>query len=315
MVMAAYRIGLVGIGTIAKVQHVPSIRDNPDFELVATASTSDTRIEGVPYAFRTHREMLAGAPDLNAVAICTPPSTRHAIARDVLLAGKHALLEKPPAASVVALTDLARIAGEAGQVLFTTWHSQYNNAVDAAARALRGEAIRRLRIEWKENVRIWHPGATWMWDAAGFGVFDPGINALSILTRIAPHPVFVTSAELSVPSNKQTPIRAELTLATGRDAPEDLTAFFDWGHTGDESWTIAIETHSGRRLELEAGGSRLRIDGVLAAEGPSEEYPAIYRHFAALLREQRSHVDDAPFRLVADAFMLAHRISVAAFED
>ena len=155
--------------------------------------------------------------------------------------------------------------------------------MDAAARALRGEAIRRLRIEWKEDVRIWHPGATWMWDAAGFGVFDPGINALSILTRIAPHPVFVTSAELSVPSNKQTPIRAELTLATGRDAPEDLKAFFDWGHTGDESWTIAIETHSGRRLELEAGGSRLKIDGVLAAEGPSKEYPAIYRHFAAAL--------------------------------
>ncbi len=314
-IAAAFRIGLVGIGTIAKVQHVPSIRDNPDFELVATASTSDTRIAGVVQAFRTHREMLAGVPELDAVAICTPPSTRHAIARDVLLAGRHALLEKPPAASVGALTDLARIASETGGVLFTTWHSQYNDAVDAAAKALRGDAIRRLRIEWREDVRVWHPGATWMWDAAGFGVFDPGINALSILTRIAPHPVFVTAADLSFPANKQTPIRAELTLATGRDAPEDLTALFDWGHTGNESWTIAIETQSGRRLDLEAGGNRLRIDGALAAERPSEEYPAIYRHFATLLREHRSHIDDAPFRLVADAFLLARRTAVAPFKD
>ncbi len=311
--MAPFRIGLVGIGTIARVQHVPSIRDNPDFELVATSSTSGTRVEGVPHAFRDHREMLAGVPDLDAVAICTPPSTRHAIARDVLLAGKHALLEKPPAASTGALTDLARIATETGRALFTTWHSQYNEAVDAAAGALRGEAIRRLRIEWKEDVRVWHPGATWMWDAAGFGVFDPGINALSILTRIAPHPVFVTAAELSIPSDKQTPIRADLTLATGRDAPEDLRALFDWDHKGDESWTIAIETQSGRRLDLEAGGSRLRIDGALVAEGPSEEYPALYRHFARLLREGRSHIDDAPFRLVADSFLLGHRSPVAAF--
>jgi D-galactose 1-dehydrogenase len=313
--MAPFRIGLVGIGTIAKVQHVPSIRDNPGFELVAIASTSDTCIEGVPHAFRTHRDMLAGVPDLDAVAICTPPSTRHAIASDVLQAGKHALLEKPPAASVGALTDLARIAEEAGRVLFTTWHSQYNAAVDATADALLGDTIRRLRIEWKEDVRVWHPGATWMWDAAGFGVFDPGINALSILTRIAPHPVFVTAADLAVPANKQTPIRAELTLATGRDMPEDLTAFFDWGHTGGESWGMEIETQSGRRLDLEAGGNRLRIDGAIVSEAPSEEYPAIYRHFATLLREGRSHIDDAPFRLVADAFMLGRRSSVAAFED
>ncbi|MBV9656022.1 MAG: Gfo/Idh/MocA family oxidoreductase [Acetobacteraceae bacterium] len=313
--MAAYRIGLVGIGTIAKVQHVPSIRANADFELVAIASTSGARVEGVPHSFRTHGEMLAGVKELDAVAICTPPSTRHAIARDVMLAGRHALLEKPPAASVGALTDLARIAGETGRVLFTTWHSQYNAAVGAAADALRGEAIRRLRIEWKEDVRVWHPGATWMWDAAGFGVFDPGINALSILTRIAPHPVFVTAAEMAVPANKQTPIRAELTLSTGRDAPEDLTAFFDWGHTGDESWTMDIETQAGRRLRLEAGGNRLVADGAVIAEGPSEEYPAIYRHFAQLLRQGRSHVDDAPFRLVSDAFLLGRRTSAPEFTD
>ncbi len=288
----------------------------PDFELVATASTSDTRIEGVPHAFRTHRDMLAGVPDLDAVAICTPPSTRHAIASDVLQAGKHALLEKPPAASVGALTDLARIAEETGRVLFTTWHSQYNAAVDAAADALLGDAIRRLRIEWKEDVRVWHPGATWMWDAAGFGVFDPGINALSILTRIAPHPVFVTAADSVGPRQQADPDPGR---THARDRP---------GHARGSDGVLRLGPY--RRRELDHRRSR-RNPGVAliwkraatgcgstarsSSEAPSEEYPAIYRHFATLLREGRSHIDDAPFRLVADAFMLGRRSSVAAFED
>ncbi len=36
----------------------------------------------------------------------------------------------------------------------------------------------------KEDVRRWHPGQDWIWEAGGFGVFDPGINALSILTEV-----------------------------------------------------------------------------------------------------------------------------------
>ena len=42
------------------------------------------------------------------------------------------------------------------------------------------------RIIWKEDVHHWHPGQRWIWEPGGFGVFDPGINALSVLTEILP---------------------------------------------------------------------------------------------------------------------------------
>ena len=99
--------------------------------------------------------------------------------RAALSAGKHVLLEKPPAATVSELVDLQRRSTAAGLTLFATWHSQFNAGVEEARRQLAGRQIRRLEVTWKEDVRHWHPGQAWIWEPGGFGVFDPGINALS----------------------------------------------------------------------------------------------------------------------------------------
>ena len=56
----------------------------------------------------------------------------------------------------------------------------------AAREWLRTRELRRGRITGKEDVHFWHPGQRWIFEPGGFGVFDPGINALSILTDILP---------------------------------------------------------------------------------------------------------------------------------
>jgi D-galactose 1-dehydrogenase len=311
--MKKHRIGIIGYGKIAQDQHIPAINQNPAFELVAVASQRGLRHEGVPHAFTDYRDMLK-LPNLDAVAICTPPQPRHDIARDALRAGKHALLEKPPAATLSELADLESIAGETGKIVFTTWHAQYNRAVDEARKALAGRSVKRMLVTWKEDVRHWHPGQAWIWEAGGFGVFDPGINALSIVTRIVPSPVFVRKADLEFPSNKDAPIAAKLEFSAG-EAGEDLRAEFDWRQTGEQTWDIGIETGDGASLKLSKGGSRLEIDGRLVAEEPPAEYPGIYRRFDELLSEGHSEVDTEPFRLVGDAFMIGRRIATDPFTD
>jgi D-galactose 1-dehydrogenase len=309
----AHTIGIIGLGKIAQDQHIPVIRANPDFRLLAVSSQRGLTLDDVPHAFTSHDDLLKLA-DLDAVAVCTPPQVRHVIAREALRAGKHVLLEKPPAATLSELEDLRRIADEAGRVLFTTWHSQYNRGVDEARRALEGQAVRRLRVTWKEDVRHWHPGQQWIWDAGGFGVFDPGINALSIVTKIMPEPIFVRRADLEFPANRDAPIAASLEFGSGRDHA-DLSAVFDWRQTGPQSWDIEVEMEAGSRLLLSHGGSRLEIDGRLVADETPQEYQGIYARFSALLDAGRSDVDQTPFRLVADAFMLGRRVQVEAFED
>jgi D-galactose 1-dehydrogenase len=311
--MSTHSIGIIGLGKIAQDQHLPVIKANPGFELLAVSSQRGLSHEDAKYTFQDYRELLK-VPELDAVAICTPPQVRHVIAREALLAGKSVLLEKPPAATLSELEDLRHLADKVGKTVFTTWHSQYNKAVEEAKKALAGWSIKRLQVNWKEDVRHWHPGQQWIWEAGGFGVFDPGINALSIVTCIMPEPVFVKSASLEFPANRDAPIAANIAFSVSH-GEGDLQAVFDWRQTGPQSWDIEIEAEAGFKLKLSHGGSRLEIDGREVVNEQPEEYQGIYERFATLLSERRSVVDDAPFRLVADAFMVGKRVQVEAFED
>jgi D-galactose 1-dehydrogenase len=312
--MTATRIAITGLGKIALDQHVPAITGNSDFELVAIVSGRGAPVNGLP-SFPDLGTLLAALPEVEAVALCTPPTGRLALAITALRAGKHVLLEKPPSATLAEADVLAAVAAETGQVVFATWHSRFNPAVEEARRLLKGRRLRRLHIDWREDVRRWHPGQAWIWQPGGFGVFDPGINALSIATAITPSPLHVSASRLEIAGNHQTPIGAELTFDTPDALPGSrLTAVFDWRKEGEQSWTIEAETESGVHLTLTEGGRCLAVDGVPTIEAPSREYPAIYERFAALLAAGASDYDLRPLQLVADAFLLGERRGVADFD-
>ncbi|TFI58563.1 Gfo/Idh/MocA family oxidoreductase [Sphingomonas parva] len=311
--MDRIRIAIVGYGKIAQDQHVPSIAANHRFELVATVSRSSGAPGGIP-CFGSVEDLLASGPKVDAVAICTPPSVRYEIARVCLEAGLHSLLEKPPGVTLGECEELVRIAGERRVSLFTTWHAQYNPAVEAAAERLKGERIDTMRIVWREDVRKWHPGQQWIWAPGGFGVFDPGINALSIASRIFPGALIVRGAELLFPSNRETPIAARLAMVSPA-ATGAIEAEFDWRHSGGEAWDIEVRTAAGETLTLSEGGSRLAVNGEQVAAPGHGEYPGIYAHFAELVDGGTSHVDLAPLRISADAFLLGKRVQVEPFED
>jgi hypothetical protein len=166
-----------------------------------------------------------------------------------------------------------------------------------------------MDIVWHEDVHKWHPGQRWIWQAGGFGVFDPGINAFSIATMICPVGLFVESAELSFPKNSQTPIAADVVF-TSPAADGPLRASLDWRRTEGEEWTISVETSDGLELRLEEGGSKLSIAGEVQADNGPGEYPDIYWTFVDLIDERRSLVDVAPMRLVADCFLTGSRKTV-----
>ena len=306
-----FRIALVGVGKIARDQHRPVIDAHPDFECVATVSTR-SRLDGVP-AFASIEALRADGPHCDAVAICTPPQARHALARSALLAGWDVLLEKPPCATLGAIDVLRRLAQDRGAVLYATWHSRHAPAIGAARRWLASRTAARVQVTWAEDVRQWHPDQEWIWQPGGLGVFDPGINALSILTDLLPAFV-LRDAELSFPSNRDTPIAARLRWDI--DGGGEIDACFDWRHIGAPAWDIEIETDAGHRLTLVDGGTSLSIDGVAqapAGHGLGSEYEAIYDRFAECVRQRVTDLDPRPLQQIADAFMIGRRVQVAPF--
>ena len=94
----AQKLALVGIGKIARDQHIPAITANPDFELVATASRNAS-VEGIA-AYPDLATLLGAESDIDCVSLCTPPMARYADARIGLEAGCHVMLEKPPGATL-----------------------------------------------------------------------------------------------------------------------------------------------------------------------------------------------------------------------
>jgi D-galactose 1-dehydrogenase len=307
------KIALVGIGKIAKDQHVPALAASPDWELAATFSHQGT-VDGVE-AHHDFAAMLAARPDIPVVSLCLPPVPRYAYAAQAIAAGRHVMLEKPPGATLSechALTDMARAAGVS---LYASWHSREAAQVGAAKDWLKDKALKRLTVTWKEDVRRWHPGQDWIFEAGGLGVFDPGINALSILTEILPDPIHLTEAELDFPANRQTPIAARLRFALpgGADAGMEL----DFLQTGPQTWTIEAETDAGT-LTLREGGGRLAINGdERGSEGGlalAGEYPRLYAKMAALVARGGIDMDLAPMRHVADAFTLGRRVTTAPFD-
>lgn len=304
------RIALVGLGKIARDQHLAAIRDNGAFVLAATVSPDTTGMDAVAH-FPDFASLLAEGPPFDGIALCTPPQVRFELAACAIAAGKHVLLEKPPGATPSEVLSLEEMARAAGVSLFTAWHSRFAGGVGPARDWLAGRTIIEVDIVWREDVRVWHPGQSWIWRPGGLGVFDPGINALSILTAILPGPWRLAEAQLEVPENVVMPIAAALRLEGEAGFP--VRVDLDFRQTGAQSWDIVVTTSAGV-MRLANGGADLSLP-TEHRHFEDREYAGIYARFHDLIRAGGRDVDVRPLQLVADAFLLANRQVVAAFHD
>ena len=307
----AFKIAVVGLGKIAMDQHLPCIAKNADFKLVAGVSRH-AKVDYVP-SFESLGQLVKSGTSIDAVALCTPPSVRLAMAREALDAGYHVLIEKPPTPTVGEMINMIDYAKAKDRVLYVTWHSRYNKSVDEAKRLLSGKRVTKMKVTWREDVKRWHPGQEWIWEPGGFGVFDPGINALSIVTKIMPEPIFVEGAVIEVPSNKATPIAAQIKFKHADGGKADMSADFDWRQTGEQTWEIEIATADGMSMHLKRGGSILEVNGKQVMAAPLEEYELIYERFAGLLKRGESFTDITPLQLICDCFMLGRPVLTEAF--
>jgi predicted dehydrogenase len=254
--------------------------------------------------------MLAAEPSVAAVSVASPTGTHFAVARDALLAGRHVLLEKPPTTTLGELLDLERIAAERNLVLVTSFHARHNPAVARLREILSGQRPpKHVAIEWREDFERWHAGQTWPWRPGGFGVFDPGINALSILCHVLPDLEFrVERARFGVPGGAATPATVEMRLAWDGGGTGDVV--FEWRKGGGEDvWDIAVrgadEAGGTETLMLRGVRTLLRDGAIICSNNEDEEYAGVYRNFARALESGTSEVSLREMRIVEDATAIA----------
>lgn len=147
------RVGVIGLGLIAQVVHLPNLRRLPDrFTVTHVCDLSPTvaetiagRLAGSP-RWTTDPAVLLADPEVDAVVILTPGA--HApLAGQALDAGKHVMSEKPMCLTQAEARELAAKAQAAGKVLQVGYMKLHDPAMAPARAAIAGIGeVRLVRI-------------------------------------------------------------------------------------------------------------------------------------------------------------------------
>jgi predicted dehydrogenase len=145
-----FRIGIIGVGAIAVLSHIPALRSTPRTEITALCRRSEGPLQiaqerlGVQEAYTDWREMLDKAP-LDGVIVCTPHDLHTAPTIAALERGLHVLLEKPMALRFQDAWAMVEAARRAERVLMLTYGTRFDGNDRAARQALEEGRIGTVR--------------------------------------------------------------------------------------------------------------------------------------------------------------------------
>ncbi len=122
MARKSLRIGLVGVGAAAQINHIPALKRTEDVEIVALCDRDPEKTArvaqkfGIPRCYGRIEELLSD-DEVDAVDLCTPNFLHAPMATAALEAGKHVLCERPLARSADEASAMVRAARKADRVL------------------------------------------------------------------------------------------------------------------------------------------------------------------------------------------------------
>ncbi|ROT39906.1 oxidoreductase family protein [Sodiomyces alkalinus F11] len=118
-----FNVAVIGYGLSAKVFHIPFFNHIPQFNLHTIIQRNpDKGPDSAPRDYPTVKhhtspEPMLSDPDVDLVAILTPPDTHLGLATRCLEAGKHVLVEKPFVPSVADADRLIALARRVGRLI------------------------------------------------------------------------------------------------------------------------------------------------------------------------------------------------------
>ncbi len=294
------RLGIIGLGTMGST-YLRLIRSGrvPDFDVVAAADPR-TITGCAPLEFYTDYRQLLMRHDVDAIAVSTPPHAHQAITIRALKAGKHVLVEKPPALTVEGGKRMVRTASKVDNVLFMAFHARYHASIEALRQELATQEIRSIDIRYKENVLNYHRGSSWVFDrmkSGGGALMDSGINAVSVVTYLLPRPtcLSVTSSHICAPAGYPVETNVDVGFRSCQGTVGRIR--LDWLHAGTEMRQFVIHT-TNHEYTLDVTRDELCRDGEVLVPSRNlsgrvdqfSEYEAVFREFGEHISSHRSLV-------------------------
>lgn len=181
--MLMFRLGLIGYGGFGRFLH-HAWQSLPDVHVVAVA---DPALDTPPPGVRGVRswEALLADPEIDGVAIATPPHTHAAIVCAAMEAGKHVLIEKPPALTPIEAQRLRETQARTGRVALVDFVLRYTPLVALMQRWSQTRLfgpLRRVIVEnYAQDATL--PPEHWFWDPTQSGgiLVEHGIHFIDLV--------------------------------------------------------------------------------------------------------------------------------------
>lgn len=155
------RVGIIGFGMAGRVFHAPLISSVEGLEFTAVVERHTSEAAAHYPGITTYRsaEAMLVDPSLGLIVVATPSGTHFAVARQVIAAGKHLVVDKPMAVRSAEIAELAHLARESGVKLFPFHNRRWDGDFLTVQHLLREGSLGRL-VHLESRMDRWSPRAT-----------------------------------------------------------------------------------------------------------------------------------------------------------
>lgn len=146
------KVGLIGLGEVAQLMHLPLLADDSRFSVAAISDVSPSLLDhvgnryGVATRYLDANSLLTNST-LDAVFILTPDHLHADLLEQAIRSGKHVFIEKPACLTADQLRPILDIPQRPGQVVFVGYMRRYSRPfLELKQRLPPLEDIRHVRI-------------------------------------------------------------------------------------------------------------------------------------------------------------------------
>lgn len=163
------KVGVVGTGFGEKI-HIPGLQKHPQTEVLAVYHREKAKAKAIaqaydiPFACSSIEEMLA-IPDLDGVTLATPPFLHYEMAKKIISASKHLLLEKPMTLNVAKVRELQKLAQRYQVIVVPDFEFRFIPAWQLLAEYLNSGYVGKkylIKVDWLVASRA-NPERPWNW--------------------------------------------------------------------------------------------------------------------------------------------------------
>lgn len=148
----ALSVGLIGLGEVAQLMHLPLLADDPRFRIAAVTDVSPSLRDHVAARYnvpRVHADAAAllADPDVEAAFILTPDHLHADLLEQAIRAKKHVFIEKPATLTAAQLRPLIELDRNNDRIVFVGYMRRFSRPFLELKRRLPARAeIRHVRV-------------------------------------------------------------------------------------------------------------------------------------------------------------------------